>query len=64
MYQESGRLRYGMKPVPGAGFDALDWRRLSDYLTRVLSGDTPVAEDRDGWESLLRNIELMTVSAG
>ena len=64
MYQASGRLRYGLKPVPGAGPDALDLRRLRDYLTRVLGGDAPAEGDRTGWETLLRNLELMTESAG
>ena len=64
MYQESGRLRYGLKPVPGAGFDALDLRRLRDYLTRVRGGDAPAADDRAGWETLLRNLKFMTESAG
>ena len=64
MYQASGRLRYGLKPAPGAGLDALDLRRLRDYLTRVLGGDAPAADDQIGWETLLRNLELMTESAG
>ena len=64
MYQASGRLRYGAKPVPGAGFEVLDWRRLRDWLVRVLGGDAPDSEDRPGWETLLRNLDLMTVSAG
>ena len=34
MYQASGRLRYGLKPVPGAEVDAFDHRRLRDYLCR------------------------------
>ena len=64
MYQASGSLRYGLKPTPGAGFDALDLRRLRDYLTRVREGDAPAEDDRAGWETLLRNLELMTESAG
>lgn len=64
MYQASGRLRYGAKPVPGADFDALDRRRLRDYLTRVLEGDAPKDHDLGGWETLLLNLELMTVSTG
>ena len=62
MYQESGHLRYGSKPVPGASFDAFDLRRLRDYLIQVIGGPAPATEDFDGWETLLRNIELMTVS--
>ena len=64
MYQASGRLRYGLKPAPGAGLDALDLRRLRDYLTRVLGGGAPTEGDRAGWETLLRNLEWMTESAG
>ncbi len=64
MFQASGRLHYGLKPVPGAGFDAFDHRRLRDYLIRVLSGTHPAEDDREDWETLLRNIDLMTVSAG
>lgn len=64
MYQASGRLRYGLKPVPGAAFEAFDVRRLLDYLTRVVGGDAPARDDRAGWETLLHNLELMTESAG
>ncbi len=64
MYQASGSLRYGLKPAPGATFDALDWRRLIDYLVRVLGGTAPDSGDREEWETLLRNLDLMTVSAG
>ncbi len=59
MFQASGRLHYGLKPVPGAGFEAFDHRRLRDYMMRV-RGEPALPED---WETLLRNIDLMTVSA-
>ena len=64
MFQASGRLHYGLKPVPGAGFDAFDQRRLRDYFTRILRGATPVEDDPEDWETLLPNVDLMTVSAG
>ena len=64
MYQASGRLQYGLKPVPGADLDAFDSRRLRDYLTSLSYDPLPSEGDRDGWETLLRNIELMTHSAG
>ena len=64
MYQASGRLRYGLKPAPGTSFEAFDLGRLRDYLTRVLNAPVPAKDDLDGWGTLLRNIELMTVSAG
>ena len=63
MYQASGRLRYGSKPVPGTDLDSLDRRRLRDYLTRILGGSAPGDDDIDGWETILRNVEIMTVSA-
>ncbi len=64
MYQASGRLRYGLKPVPGADFDAFDSRRLRDYLSSLSYDPVPSESDLKDWETLLRNIELMTDSAG
>ena len=64
MYQASGWLRYGLKPAPGTGLDSLDVRRLRDYLSRVLGGEAPSEDDVKEWESLLQNLELMTISAG
>ena len=63
MFQASGRLHYGLKPVPGADWSAFDRRRLRDYFTRVLQGDAPEDTDRAGWEGLLRNMDFMTDSA-
>ena len=64
MFQASRRLHYGLKPVPGAGLDAFDRRRLRDYFERVRGGRLPADDDSTGWETLLRNMKLMTVSAG
>jgi ATP-dependent DNA helicase RecG len=64
MFQASGRLHYGLKPVPGADFGAFDLRRLRDYFTRVLRGSAPADDELLGWETLLTNVELMTESAG
>jgi ATP-dependent DNA helicase RecG len=63
MFQEAGRLRYGMKPVPGAVFEDLDLRRLKDYFGRVLRQACPADDDGAGWQHLLANLELM-VSEG
>ena len=60
--QKSSHFRYGLEPVPGASLDAFDLRRLRDYLIQVIGGPAPETEDFDGWETLLRNIELMTIS--
>ena len=48
MFQASGHLHYGVKPVPGAGFDGLDYRRLRDYLVNVLGGQEPADDDAEG----------------
>ncbi len=65
MFQASGgRFQYGLKPVSGAGLDAFDRRRLRDYFTRVLPGPAPADENPGEWTTLLRNVELMTESAG
>lgn len=64
MFQASGGLRYGLKPVPGAGLESLDLRRLRDYFTSVLGGPAPEDEDIAGWETLLGNVELLVEATG
>lgn len=64
LFQASGNLRYGVKPVPGAGLDDLDHRRLVDYFVNVLKAQVPADDDSAAWETLLRNIDLITVSQG
>lgn len=64
MYQAAGRLHYGLKPTPGATMDALDMRRLTQYLQQILGGPAPAESDLEGWERLLANLEMMTISAG
>ena len=64
MFQTPGNLHYGAKPVPGAVFNDLDRCRLRDYLTRVLGRQAPADDDSKTWQTLLRNIDLMGMSAG
>ena len=64
MFQASGHLRYGLKPIPGASIDDLDPRRLRDYFARFLGMDSPESEDLEQWERLLCNLELAAESAG
>ncbi len=64
MFQASGRLQYGLKPVPGASLDDIDSRRLRDYLARVLAGSAPAEEDTEAWERLLASLDLVTAAAG
>ena len=63
LHPPSGRLRYGLEPVPGADLDALDQRRLRDYVSRVVDGTAPAEDDVVGWETLLRSLGLMASSA-
>lgn len=60
LYQQSGGLRYGLKPVLGTGMDSLDILRLRDYFINVLEGEVPDEDDREGWEVLLSDLELIT----
>lgn len=62
MFQASGRINYGKKPVPGTRLDSLDLRRLRIYFSDVLGGWAPEETNRSEWELLLRNQELMTNS--
>ena len=64
MFQASGRVQYGLKPVPGSTVNDLDFRRLRDYFVRVLGGNAPADDDAGGWETLLHNFDLLVDSAG
>ena len=64
LYQQAGRLRYGLKPVLGVSVDSLDSRRLYDYFVRVLGGSAPAGDDVDEWRTLLSNLDLATTSTG
>ena len=64
LYQQSGRLRYGLKPVLGTGIDSLDVRRVRDYFVRVREEDNFHTNDTDQYQRLLCNLELATESAG
>ncbi len=63
LFQASGRVIYGLKPVPGSSLNDLDLRRLKEYFTRVIGGTAPEDEEVENWERLLRNLDLMTGSA-
>lgn len=64
LYQQSGGLRYGLKPVPGSHLDDLDDRRLRDYFVRILGYRQVPSEDTEEWKRLLCNLDLTSVSAG
>lgn len=60
LYRQAGGLRFGLKPVLGTGTDSLDSLRLRDYFTNVLQGEAPDEDNREGWQVLLSNLELVT----
>lgn len=64
LYQQSGQFRYGLRPVPGATFDAFDLRRLRDYFIRVQNGTAPDDDNTNQWDRLLCNLDLARESAG
>ncbi len=64
LYQQSGRLQYDRKPVPGATFADLDRRRLVNYFRDLRQQECPEETDDDGWQRLLINTELMEEDRG
>ena len=64
LYQQSGRLQYDRKPVPGAALADLDRRRLINYFRDIRRQACPDDTDEDGWQRLLVNTELMEEDRG
>jgi ATP-dependent DNA helicase RecG len=64
LYQQSGRLQYDRKPVPGASLVDLDLRRLVNYFRDVRRQECPDEGDAVGWERLLMNTEIMAEDRG
>ena len=64
LYQQSGRLRYDIKPVPGTSWRDLDPRRLASYFRDARGQDAPELDDEDGWLRRLLNTELAVEGRG
>ncbi len=64
LYQQSGRLHYDRKPVPGSSFADLDQRRLVNYFRDFRRQACPDDADHAGWIRLLVNTELMAEDRG
>lgn len=64
LYQQSGRLQYDRKPVPGSLVADLDPRRLANYFRDVRCQACPDEGDKDGWINLLVNTEFMAEDRG
>jgi len=64
LYQQSGRLQYDRKPVPGSALPDLDRRRLVNYFRDVRRQACPDEADDREWTRLLVNTELMAEDRG
>lgn len=64
LFQRRGDFRVELRPVSGTSLDDLDLRRLRDYFEDVRDQAAPRADDRDAWEQLLLNTEILTDVAG
>jgi ATP-dependent DNA helicase RecG len=64
LYQQSGRMQYDRKPVPGSSFADLDRRRLVNYFLDVRRQACPDEADQEGWFRLLVNTDLMAEDRG
>ena len=59
LFQQRGTFRAELRPVSGAVFADLDFRRLKNYFVRVRQQDVPADDDEAGWSTLLFNTEIM-----
>lgn len=59
LYQQSARLPYDRKPLPGSSLSDLDRRRLTNYFRDIRKQDHPAEDDEVGWQRLLANTEIM-----
>lgn len=64
LYQQSGRLHYDIKPVPGASIHDLDRRRLLSYFRDIRQQEHPEENDEAAWQRLLINTDLMVEDRG
>ena len=62
LFQQRGLFRPETRAVSGASLQALDLRRLRDYFGRIRKQAVPEDQDLTGWQSMLENTELMTMS--
>ncbi len=60
LFPQRGSIRAELRPVSGAAFVNLDWRRLRNYFGDIRQQDVPAENDERAWQSLLVNTEVMT----
>ena len=60
LFQQRGSIRAELRPVSGATLANLDRRRLRNYFGDIRGQDVPADDDKEAWQSLLINTEIMT----
>ena len=59
LYQAARLVRFDINPVQGTDMDSLDLDRLQNYFRVVQRREAPSLTDRQGWEQLLANLDLV-----
>ena len=59
LYQAAQLVRFDIRPVRGTDLDSLDLARLRNYFRVLQRRDAPSLADRQGWEQLLGNLDLL-----
>lgn len=60
LFQQRGAVRAELRPVSGATFADLDFRRLKNYFVHVRQQqEVPADDDEAAWATLLFNTEIM-----
>ena len=64
IFQQRGELRAEIMPVSGTSIKNLDFLRLLDCFSRARRQETPDDNDKEGWQTLLVNTELLSEEEG
>jgi ATP-dependent DNA helicase RecG len=59
LLQQRGLFNVETRPVAGAGFGELDFRRVKEYFVRIRQQAVPADGDAEGWQTLLENTEFL-----
>lgn len=60
LYQAAQLVRFDITPVRETDISSLDLERLQNYFRIVQPRETPPLANRDGWERLLANLDLIS----
>ena len=64
LYRSAAVVRYDLGPVPGAGPEHLDRKRLENYFGTVLGQPMPAGSGREAWLRRLEDADFLKFSAG